>query len=133
MDIKLSKWQSEWMKHFDDDLFIACTAISAGKTRVLSIWLVMQCVQKPGIRGIIIAQTHSALRKVLIHDILMFATQIGVSIDWNKSSQELTFDNGSVLFGYSAENPTGVLGLSEIDILAIDEAAYCAEELNYSE
>lgn len=133
MDIKLSKWQSKWMRHFDDDLFIACTAISAGKTRVLSIWLVMQCVQKPGIRGIMIAQTHSALRKVLIHDIMMFATQIGVHIDWNKSSQELKFDNGSVLFAYSAENPTGILGLSEIDILAIDEAAYCAEEAyNYA-
>ena len=133
MEIKLSKWQSQWMNHFDDDLYIACTAISAGKTRVLSMWIVMQCVQKPGLRGIIIAQTHSALRKVLIHDIIMFATMIGVHIEWNKSSQELTFDNGSTLYGYSSENPEGVLGLSEIDMLAIDEAAYCSEEIyNYS-
>lgn len=133
MEIKLSKWQSKWMEHFDDDLYIACTAISAGKTRVLSMWIVLQCVQKPGLRGIIIAQTHSALRKVLIHDIIMFATQVGVKIDWNKSSQELTFDNGSTLYGYSSENPEGVLGLSEIDMLAIDEAAYCSEEIyNYA-
>lgn len=133
MEIKLSKWQSTWMQHFDDDLYIACTAISAGKTRVLSMWIVMQCVQKPGLRGIIIAQTHSALRKVLIHDIIMFAAMIGVHIEWNKSSQELTFDNGSTLYGYSSENPEGVLGLSEIDILAIDEAAYCSEEIyNYA-
>ena len=133
MNIELSKWQSTWMQHFDDDLYIACTAISAGKTRVLSIWLVMQCVNKPGLRGIIVAQTHSALKKVLIHDIIMFASLIGVHIEWNKSSQELTFDNGSTLFGFSSENPTGVLGMSEIDILAVDEAAYCSEEIyNYA-
>lgn len=133
MELELSRWQREWMSHFDDPLYIACTAISCGKTRVLAMWIVLQCLQKPRIRGIIIAQTHSALRKVLIHDILMFATKIGVSIEWNKSNQELKFRNGSVLFGYSSENPEGVLGLSEIDILAIDEAAYCSEEIyNYA-
>jgi hypothetical protein len=97
------------------------------------MWIVIQCCNKPGIRGIIIAQTHAALRKVLIHDVIMFANTIGVHIDWNKSNQELTFGNGSILFGYSSENPEGVLGLSEIDLLAIDEAAYCSEEIyNYA-
>jgi hypothetical protein len=46
---------------------------------------------------------------------------------------EIQFDNGSKLFAYSAENPNAVLGLSEISLLAIDEAAYCKEEIyNYS-
>ena len=133
MQLSLSKWQKKWMDHLDDDLYIACTSISAGKTRVLAMWIVIQCCNKPGIRGIIIAQTHAALRKVLIHDVIMFANTIGVHIDWNKSNQELTFSNGSILFGYSSENPEGVLGLSEIDLLAIDEAAYCSEEIyNYA-
>lgn len=133
MQQTLSRWQKKWMDHFDDPLYIACTAISAGKTRILATWIVLQCCQKPGIRGIVIAQTHAALRKVLIHDIIMFATSIGIHIDWNKSNQELKFDNGSILFGYSSENPAGVLGLSEIDLLAIDEAAYCSEEIyNYA-
>ena len=133
MEQHLSRWQKKWLDHFDDDLYIACTSISAGKTRVLAIWIVLQCCEKAGLRGIIIAQTHAALRKVLIHDILMFATSIGVHIDYNKSSQELKFNNGSILFGYSSENANGVLGLSEIDLLAIDEAAYCSEEIyNYS-
>lgn len=34
---ELSPWQIEYMKHFDDDLYIACTGIGAGKTRVLAI------------------------------------------------------------------------------------------------
>lgn len=129
VELKLSKWQQQYLNHFDDSLYIACTAISAGKTRILAAWLVMQCIKKEGIRGIIIAQTYRALTKVLIHEILSFANVIGVHIEWNKGSQEIHFPNKSVLFGYSAENPNAVLGLSEISILAIDEAAYCNEEI----
>lgn len=132
-EYKLSRWQKTWMKHFDDDLFMACTSIGAGKTRILAIWLVIQCIKKPGIRGIMVAQTHDALRNVLVHDILMFATSIGIELGYNKSRQILTFPGGSVLYGFSSEHPEAVLGLSEIDILAIDEAAYCSEEIyNYS-
>lgn len=133
MKYELSKWQKKFLERFDDPLVIACTAISAGKTRILATWLVLQCLKKPGIRGIIIAQNYKALTKVLIYEIMGFAAQIGVNIDWNKSSQELHFDNGSVLFCYSSENPSSLLGLSEIAILAIDEAAYCCEEIyNYA-
>lgn len=133
MELELSKWQKEWMSHFDDDLYIACTSVAAGKTRILATWLVLQCLQKPGIRGIIVAQTHDALRNVLIHDIIMFSTQIGIELDYNMSRQILKFPGGSVLYGYSSNHPEAVLGLSEIDILAIDEAAYCTEEIyNYS-
>lgn len=133
MELKLSQWQKRYIDRFDEDLVIACTAISAGKTRILATWLVLQCLMKPGIRGIMIAQNYRALTKVLIHDIVQFADEIDADIIWNKGSQEIHFPNGSVLFGYSAENPESVLGLSEISILAIDEAAYCNEEIyNYS-
>ena len=133
MNLELSKWQQEFIKRFDDPLVIACTAISAGKTRILATWLVLQCLQKPGIRGIMIAQTHSALKKVLIREIINFATTIGVKVKYNGSSQEIYFENGSVLFGYTSENPSSVLGLTEIALLAIDEAAYCCEEIyNYA-
>lgn len=133
MNYQLSKWQKQFLERFDDPLVIACTAISAGKTRILATWLVLQCLKKEGIRGIIIAQNYKALTKVLIHEIIGFAATIGININWNKSSQELHFDNGSVLFCYSSENPSSLLGLSEIAILAIDEAAYCCEEIyNYA-
>lgn len=133
MEYQLSHWQKKFLERFDDPLVIACTAISAGKTRILATWLVLQCLRKPEIRGIIIAQNYKALTKVLIYEIMGFAAQIGINIDWNKTSQELHFDNGSVLFCYSSENPSSLLGLSEIAILAIDEAAYCCEEIyNYA-
>ena len=81
-----------------------------------------------GIRGIAIAQTHKALKRVLIKELQTVCATMGLHYSYNKSEQEFTLDNGSTLFGYSSENPEAMLGLSEISLLAIDEAAYCCEE-----
>lgn len=133
MNYELSKWQKKFLERFDDPLVIACTAISAGKTRILATWLVLQCLKKPGIRGICIAQNYPALTKVLVREIVGFGAQIGVTLNWNSSAKEIRFPNDSILFCYSSENPASILGLSEIALLAIDEAAYCCEDIyNYA-
>jgi PBSX family phage terminase large subunit len=129
---ELSPWQGEYIfKRFDDDLAIACCGVGSGKSAGLAIWLVMQCCKKPGIRGIMVAQTHDALQKALLREIRAFCEW--AHIDYMiQNRKEIHFSNGSHLFGYSAENPTAVLGLSEIALLAIDEAAYIPEEMyNY--
>lgn len=113
---------------FDAELKIACTGISAGKSRALAWWIVMQMANKTACRVIAIAQTHKALKRVLIREIQIVCNILKLSYDYNKSEQELTLCNGSVLFGYSAENPEAMLGLSEIDILAVDEAAFVPRE-----
>lgn len=128
--IKLSKWQEDFLLNdFDAPLKIACTGISSGKSYALSMWIVMQCLKKPKLRGIIIAQSYRALTLVLIQEIKNRAVEFNINIKHNKSSNEIVFPNGSVLYAFSAENPDAVLGLSEIDILCIDESAYCCEEI----
>lgn len=130
MNKKLSKWQKEFaLDKFDDSLRIACTGISAGKSYALSLWIVLQCVKKPGLRGIIIAQSYRALTLVLIREIKNRAAEFGIAVKHNKASNEIQFVNGSILFAFSAESPDAVLGLTEIDMLCIDEAAYCNEEI----
>lgn len=129
---ELSKWQCDYIfNRFDDDLAIACCGVGSGKSAALAIWMVMQCCKKPGIRGIMVAQTHDALQKALLREIRAFCEW--AHIDYTvQNRKEIHFPNGSHLFGYSAENPTAVLGLSEIALLAIDEAAYIPEEMyNY--
>lgn len=132
--IKLSHWQEEFIgvksaiDHFDDPLRIACTGVSAGKSRALAWWIIMQMVKNNGIRGIGIAQTHKALKRVLIRELQTVCALKGLSYTYNKSEQEFSLSNGSILFGYSGENPEAMLGLSEVALLAIDEAAYIPEE-----
>lgn len=130
MKAQLSKWQRKFiLDGFDDDLRIACTSVSAGKSYALSIWIVLQCLKNPGIRGIIIAQNYRALTLVLIREIKNRCNEFGITIEHNKSNNELVFPNDSILYGFSAESPDAVLGLTEISLLAIDEAAYTNEEI----
>lgn len=128
--IKLSRWQKHFViDGFDDPLRIAVTGIGSGKSRALAVWIVLQCLKKPGLRGIVLAQIYKTLTRVLVREIQVVASIMGVQYDYNKSSMEMTFPNGSTLYFYSGENATGVLGLSEIDMLAMDEAAYLAREV----
>lgn len=128
--LKLSPWQKKFViDGFDDPLRIAVTGIGSGKSRALAVWIVLQCLKKPGLRGIVIAQIYKTLTRVLVREIQVVAALMGVHYEYNKSSMEMTFPNGSILYFYSAENAVGVLGLSQIELLAIDESAYVAREV----
>lgn len=53
MNYSISHWQKRFaIDEFDSHLRIACTGISAGKSYALSIWIVLQMLKNPGIRGI---------------------------------------------------------------------------------
>jgi hypothetical protein len=126
---KLSEWQSKFvLDGFNDPLRIACTGVSAGKSRALAWWIIMQMVKCNGIRCIGLAQTHKALKRVLIREMQTVCAVKHIDYCYNKTEQEFSLPNGSVLFGYSGENAEAMLGLSEISLLAIDEAAYIPEE-----
>ena len=130
MNYKLSKWQKQFvLDGFDDELRIAQTGISSGKSYALSLWIVLQCVKKPGLRGIVIAQNYRALTLVLIREIKKRCSEFGIAVNHNKSSNEIVFYNGSTLYAFSAESPDALLGLTEIDMLCMDEAAYDNAEI----
>lgn len=126
----LSKWQKSFiLDGFDDPLRIAITGIGSGKSYALSLWIVLQCIKKPGIRGIMIAQNYRALTLVLIREIKNRCAEFGIKFNHNKGNNEIKFENGSVLYGFTAESPDAILGLTEMDMLTMDEAAYCNEEI----
>lgn len=126
----LSKWQKSFiLDGFDDPLRIAITGIGSGKSYALSLWIVLQCIKKPGIRGIMIAQNYRALTLVLIREIKNRCAEFGIRFNHNKGNNEIKFENSSVLYGFTAESPDAILGLTEMDMLTMDEAAYCNEEI----
>lgn len=129
---EISPWQRDYIfDRFDDDLAIACCGVGSGKSAALAMWIVLQCCKKPGIRCIMVAQDFGALQKALIHEIQAFCEWAHIAYI-RQGRAEIHFPNGSHIFGYSGENPTSVLGLSEIALLVMDEAAYISEEMyNY--
>lgn len=112
----------EMMKREDDPLVILCCGISSGKTYGASWYVAMQlCAGK---RLLLDAQTFLALTRVIMAEVIKRLEELHVPYEYKKQDKEIILPNGGHLFGYSGESPEGILGLSDIDILVMDEAGF---------
>lgn len=131
VELKLLPYQREFIKRCDDPLVILCAGVSAGKTRAAAVWVVLECLKKKS-RIIAGAQTYKALTEVLFREIENMLIHFGIKYKYN-TGQKFVLQNGSEIFGATNENPTGVLGFTDIDGAVIDEAAYAsADFFNYT-
>ena len=120
-------FQVEFWKRRDDPFLISSCGVSSGKTRIGAWWSVREFLK--GMRLLVGCQSFTALSRVMFMEILRILDELGVRYDYNKTAKEISCrDSGGVIFGYTGENPGGVLGLSEINCLLLDEASYCPEE-----
>lgn len=131
MNFKVSAFQEEFLKRSEEPLVIIQSGIGAGKTRVLAYW----CVDKlrQGKRGIVCAQTFGALHRVIFNEILGILNAMGHKYTYNKTEKEIVLlETGGTIFGATNENPSAILGLTNIHYAAFDEGAYCSLDLyNY--
>lgn len=126
-EVKLSKFQNEFIKRRDEQLLVLATGISAGKSKVAGLWCVLETIQKQ-CRIIAAAQNFKALSEVLFREIKFWLEYFGITYKYH-FGQKFILQNGSEIFGASAENPEGILGFTDISAAIIDEAAYCPEDL----
>lgn len=113
------------MQRFDDDLLIASCGVGSGKSKVGAMFIVRELLQ--GHRILVGAQNFSALSKAMFREVELFLTQLNIPYKYNKSTMEIAVGDG-VAFGFTAMNPTSILGLTDIHSLVIDEAGYCSED-----
>lgn len=125
-EIKLSKFQNDFIRRRDEPLLVLATGISAGKSKVAGLWCVLETVQNK-CRIIAAAQNFKALDEVLFREIRYWLNFF--NIKYRCSDKKFTLENGSEIFGATDENPEGILGFTDISAAIIDEAAYCHEEL----
>ena len=126
-EVKLSHFQKEFIDRSDDPLLVLATGVSAGKSKVAGLWCVFETIKKP-CRIIASAQNFKALSEVLFREIKYWLDYFEIKYKYN-FGQKFVLQNGSEIFGASAENPEGILGFTDISAAIIDEAAYCPEEL----
>lgn len=125
-EVGLLPHQLEFMSRDDDPLVIMCTGISAGKTYAAS-WYIAKSLQEQK-RLIVSAQNYDALHRVIFTETMKRLEELGIPYTYNKTAKEIHVGKRGLAFGMTSENPTGILGLSNIDILVMDEAAYQVEE-----
>lgn len=126
-EVILSRFQKEFISRREEPLLVLATGISAGKSKVAGLWAVMETIQKP-CRIIAAAQNFRSLSEVLFREIKYWLDFFEVKYKYNFGAK-FTLQNGSEIFGASAENPEGILGFTDISAAIIDEAAYCPEDL----
>lgn len=128
--IKLSKFQQKFLEMADEPIVILTTGVGAGKSRVAALWTVFEAIKKKT-RIIAAAQNYRALTEVLFREIEKVLIELKIQYHYNKGIK-FVLQNGSEIFGATAQNPTSILGFTDIECAVIDEAAYCPEELyNY--
>lgn len=81
-----------------------------------------------GMRMLAGAQNFLALTRVLLAEVIKRLEELHVPYEYKKQDKEIITANGGHLFGYSGESPEGILGLSDINLLVIDEASYVPVE-----
>lgn len=127
---KLSKFQQQFLEMKDEPIVILTTGVGAGKSRVAALWIVKEATDCK-CRIIAAAQNYRALTEVLFREVENVLLQLGINYHYTKG-QKFTLSNGSEIFGATAQNPSAILGFTDISAAVIDEAAYCPEELyNY--
>lgn len=127
MKVELMPFQMEMMQRDDEKLLIACCGVSSGKSYAASVYIAMKLVQQNTI--IAAAQNFTALHRVLFGEIRKRLQEWGVPYEYNKTDKEIRVGEKGICYGATSENPDAILGLSNVNILVIDEASYCAENL----
>lgn len=124
--LKLSPFQREFLEKSDWPTLSLMTGISAGKTRAAALWSLLQAGN--GKRIICAAQNFRALKFVLFREIIGLCNLAQIPFKHNKSDHTIEFNNGGTIFGSSADAETGLVGLTDIHGVLIDEAALASED-----
>lgn len=126
MRVQLLPWQLQWLKRSDEPLLGVSAGVSSGKTRVGAIWVAQRlCLGENCLVG---AQTFPALTKVIFSEIRAVLNSWRVPFDYNKTDKTIQLGNGAIAHGYTYENASGILGLSNIHNLLCDEIFYGTED-----
>lgn len=127
MKVELMPFQMEMLQRDAEKLLIACCGVSSGKSYAASVYIAMKLVQQNTI--IAAAQNFTALNRVLFGEVRKRLNEWHIPYEYNKTDKEIHVGESGVCYGATSENPDAILGMTEVNILVIDEAGYCQENL----
>ena len=134
-DLALIEWRTRWLKRArrkqvvdfsqiaQDTIFYHCGR-GFGKTELLCQWLCYELCSHPGSYGHLIAPTHNDIRYVDLEGpsgVLSIVPDVLIK-HYNKTDAIIEFYNGSILRGFSSEEPERLRG-PQCTYLACDEIA----------
>lgn len=129
------EWRMRWLQtarpkqvidfeHTKEDTIFLHPGRGFGKTKALVNWICWELCNEPGAFGHIVGATHNDIRYVIIEGQSGVLREVPECLirDYNKTDSYITFYNGSILRGFSAEEPERLRG-PQCAYLAADEVA----------
>lgn len=105
-----------------------------GKTEVGAIWSIMRQEENAGRMfgadkpiGVILAPTNDMLRRLSMKKFITYAKPF--IKQYNQSTQEITWHDGSIIYGLSADKPERIEGIKVSNFAWVDEVFQIKEQL----
>lgn len=98
-----------------------------GKSFVLALWTLKQCMDYPGVRGVIASSTNPQLKQATIPDFHRVFDMLGVEYEYSEWRGVVEFANGSSYKYQSLDIPEEQTKGGNIGFLGLDEADGCPE------
>lgn len=102
------------------------SARGVGKSFVLSFLIAISIIQ--GERVLAFSQTYKSLSQNLFDEVLKRFESLGVQPVYNKGAMTVSYGKGTC-FGYTYENVESCRGLTEINLLVLDELALAPPDI----
>lgn len=110
-----------------DHLYITRGYTLTHNTFTLALWTVKQCMDFPGVRGVIASSTNPQLKQATIPDFHRVFDKLGVEYEYSEWRGVVEFANGSSYKYQSLDIPEEQTKGGNIGFLGLDEADGCPE------
>jgi len=101
----------------------------SGKTYAILQWLIVKCIQQADLNVSIVRKSMPALRRSVVKDFKDIMSSLGIwsGDNWHDTNKQYTFDSGSVISFFSADDESKLRGV-KADWTWVDEASELNED-----
>ena len=101
----------------------------SGKTYAILQWLIVKCIQQADLNVSIVRKSMPALRRSVVKDFRDIMNSLGIwnGDNWHDTNKQYTFDGGSVISFFSADDESKLRGV-KADWTWVDEASELNED-----
>lgn len=110
-----------------DGLYLTRDYTLTHNTFTLALWTVKQCMDYPGVRGVIASSTNPQLKQATIPDFLHVFDLLGLEYEYSEWRGVVEFSNGSSFKFQSLDVPEEQIKGGNIGFFGVDEVDACLE------
>lgn len=130
-EFKLFRKQLEFINAKERSVLLQC-GIGFGKSYVGALWIVLTALKYPGSKGMIVARDVPQLKMATLQELQKVFKVVGLKdgedYEWNRSTNDIKFFNGTIVFCRGANNYNSAFRGANLSFILADEADFYKPE-----